>query len=165
MTSPIKEEVKPRRRLSILSCGAPSKVAGYRAAAYGRSFTENNANPSVSVLPSQTYLNLGLGELAHTKLIVELGDGTVKYPKGIAKNVLVGIVLEVMDAYSIEVTVDVIVGETFLKEIRIKARRFGGMITIYNGNEEVTYQMDLAKKKSTMLVKYLQSGNLEVLES
>ncbi|GJZ37392.1 hypothetical protein Tco_0583583 [Tanacetum coccineum] len=32
-----------------------------------------------------------LGELAHTKLIVELADRTVKYLKGIAENVLVGI--------------------------------------------------------------------------
>ncbi|GJU91071.1 reverse transcriptase domain-containing protein [Tanacetum coccineum] len=43
---------------------------------------------SVSVMPLSTYLNLGLGELAHTKLTVELADRTVKYPKGIAKNVL-----------------------------------------------------------------------------
>ncbi|GKF56243.1 hypothetical protein Tco_0166583, partial [Tanacetum coccineum] len=46
---------------------------------------------SVSVMPLSTYLNLGLGELAHTKLTVELADRTVTYPKGIAKNVLVGI--------------------------------------------------------------------------
>ncbi|GKC87309.1 hypothetical protein Tco_1147958, partial [Tanacetum coccineum] len=44
---------------------------------------------SVSVMPLSTYLNLGLGELAHTKLIVELADRTVKYPKGIIENVLV----------------------------------------------------------------------------
>nr|GEV77184.1 hypothetical protein [Tanacetum cinerariifolium] len=43
---------------------------------------------SVSVMPLSTYLNLGLGELAHTKLTVELADRTVKYPKGIAENVL-----------------------------------------------------------------------------
>nr|GEW13775.1 hypothetical protein [Tanacetum cinerariifolium] len=46
---------------------------------------------SVSVMPLLTYLNLGLGELAHTKLTIELADKTVKYPKGSAENVLVGI--------------------------------------------------------------------------
>ncbi|GKA29293.1 hypothetical protein Tco_0715538 [Tanacetum coccineum] len=50
-----------------------------------------NLGASVSVMPILTYLNLGLGELAHTRLTVELADRTVKYPKGIAKNVLVGI--------------------------------------------------------------------------
>ncbi|GKC66512.1 ribonuclease H-like domain-containing protein [Tanacetum coccineum] len=46
---------------------------------------------SVSVMPFLTYINLGLGKLAPTKLIVELADRTVKHPKGIAENVLVGI--------------------------------------------------------------------------
>ncbi|GJY73792.1 putative reverse transcriptase domain-containing protein [Tanacetum coccineum] len=46
---------------------------------------------SVSVIPLSTYLNLRLGELALTKLTVELADRTVKYPKGIAENVLVRI--------------------------------------------------------------------------
>ncbi|GJT21973.1 zinc finger, CCHC-type containing protein [Tanacetum coccineum] len=46
---------------------------------------------SVSVMPLSTYLNLGLGKLAHTKLTVELANRTVKYPKRIAENVLVSI--------------------------------------------------------------------------
>ncbi|GKD45592.1 hypothetical protein Tco_1270237 [Tanacetum coccineum] len=50
-------------------------------------------------------------------------------------------VLEDMDAYRDEGMGDIIVGGPFLKEIGIKARRFEGMITIYNGNDEVTYQI------------------------
>ncbi|GKC81532.1 homeodomain-like protein [Tanacetum coccineum] len=50
-------------------------------------------------------------------------------------------VLEDMDAYRDEGMGDVIVGEPLLRDVRIKARRFDGMITIYNGNDEVTYQM------------------------
>ncbi|GKB04527.1 putative reverse transcriptase domain-containing protein [Tanacetum coccineum] len=189
-------------------------------------------------MPLSTYLNLGLGELAHTKLTVELADRTVKYPKGIAKNVLVGIgkftspvdfiILDMpedikvplilgrpfflrermeldlearlmgetlvlnrsldpfledyielndlnepfelrrnqgddlmptieegenlfrcdgfcsfrkMDDYRNEGMGDVIFGEPFLREVGIKTRRFKGMITIYNGDNEVTYQM------------------------
>ncbi|GKB76641.1 putative reverse transcriptase domain-containing protein [Tanacetum coccineum] len=46
---------------------------------------------SVSVMPYLTFTNLGLGELAPTKLIIKLADKTVKRPKGIAKDVLVGI--------------------------------------------------------------------------
>ncbi|GJY37961.1 homeodomain-like protein [Tanacetum coccineum] len=51
---------------------------------------------SVSVMPLLTYLNLELGELAHTRFTVELADRTVKYPKGIAENVLVGIEARLM---------------------------------------------------------------------
>nr|GEW16205.1 homeodomain-like protein [Tanacetum cinerariifolium] len=50
-------------------------------------------------------------------------------------------VLEDMDAYRDEGMGDVIFGEPFLREVRINAGRFEEMITIYNGNEEVAYQM------------------------
>ncbi|GJU60363.1 hypothetical protein Tco_1238129 [Tanacetum coccineum] len=50
-------------------------------------------------------------------------------------------VLEDMNAYRDEGMGDVIVGEPFLREVGIKARRFDGMITIYNCDDEVTYQM------------------------
>ncbi|GKE70996.1 hypothetical protein Tco_1529068, partial [Tanacetum coccineum] len=76
--------------------------------------------------------------------------------------------LEDMDAYRDEGMGDVIFGEPFLREVGINVKRFEGMITIHNGNEEVTYQMartSQKEKKSTMLVKNLRSGNLEVLES
>ncbi|GKA71528.1 homeodomain-like protein [Tanacetum coccineum] len=50
-------------------------------------------------------------------------------------------VLENVGAYRDEGMGDVIVVEPFLREVGIKARRFDGKITIYNGNDEVTYQM------------------------
>ncbi|GKB25948.1 putative ribonuclease H-like domain-containing protein [Tanacetum coccineum] len=49
--------------------------------------------------------------------------------------------IDYMNAYRGEGMGDVIVGEPFLREVGIKARWFDGMITIYNGNDEVTYQM------------------------
>nr|GEV85935.1 hypothetical protein [Tanacetum cinerariifolium] len=51
------------------------------------------------------------------------------------------VVLEDMDGYHDEEMGDVHFGEPFLREVGIKARRFDGMITIYNGSESVTYQM------------------------
>ncbi|GKD82606.1 hypothetical protein Tco_1349445, partial [Tanacetum coccineum] len=49
--------------------------------------------------------------------------------------------LEDMDAYRDDEMGDVIFGELFLREVGIKTKRFDGMITIYSGNDEVTYQM------------------------
>nr|GEY19219.1 hypothetical protein [Tanacetum cinerariifolium] len=51
------------------------------------------------------------------------------------------VVIENMDAYRDERMGDVIVGKPFCKVIYVKARRFDGMITIYNGDDSVTYQM------------------------
>ncbi|GKB07569.1 hypothetical protein Tco_0835853 [Tanacetum coccineum] len=50
-------------------------------------------------------------------------------------------VLENMDAYIDEGMGDDIFGKPFLREVRIKTKRFEGIITIYNGNDEETYQM------------------------
>ncbi|GKE19761.1 hypothetical protein Tco_1431273 [Tanacetum coccineum] len=50
-------------------------------------------------------------------------------------------VLEDMDAYRDEGMDDVIFGEPFLREVGMKTRRFKGIITIYNGDDEVTYQV------------------------
>nr|GEX84762.1 homeodomain-like protein [Tanacetum cinerariifolium] len=50
-------------------------------------------------------------------------------------------VLEDIDAYRDERMSVVIFSEPFLREVAINAKRFEGMITIYNGNESVTYQM------------------------
>ncbi|GJV40608.1 homeodomain-like protein [Tanacetum coccineum] len=53
-------------------------------------------------------------------------------------------VIENMDRYCNEEMGNVIVGKEFFNEIGVKAKWFEGMITINNGNEEVTYQMALS---------------------
>nr|GEV55703.1 hypothetical protein [Tanacetum cinerariifolium] len=50
-------------------------------------------------------------------------------------------IMENVNAYRDEGMGDVIVGKPFGREIYVKARRFDGMITIYNSNDGVTYQM------------------------
>ncbi|GJY54457.1 hypothetical protein Tco_0446121 [Tanacetum coccineum] len=61
------------------------------------------------------------------------------------------VVLEDMDAYRDEGMGDVIVGEPFLREVGIKVRQFDGMINIYNGNDDVTYQMVQSHPRSKLI--------------
>ncbi|GJR42831.1 ATP-dependent DNA helicase PIF1-like protein [Tanacetum coccineum] len=100
-----------------------------------------NLGASVGVMPLTILNNLGLGDLAPTKVTVEMADITIKYPKGVADNVLVGIVVENINIYRDQGIGEVIVGEPFCKAIYVEARRFDGMITIRNGDESVTYQV------------------------
>ncbi|GJU03800.1 hypothetical protein Tco_1114138 [Tanacetum coccineum] len=51
------------------------------------------------------------------------------------------LVLEDMNAYRDEGMGDIIAGEPFLREVRIKTKHLEGIITLYNGNDKVTYQM------------------------
>ncbi|GJR56802.1 homeodomain-like protein [Tanacetum coccineum] len=50
-------------------------------------------------------------------------------------------VMENMDAYRDEGMGDIIAGRPFCREACVKERRYDGMITIYNENDSVTYQM------------------------
>ncbi|GJU76737.1 hypothetical protein Tco_1273807 [Tanacetum coccineum] len=101
---------------------------------------------SIGVMPLLTYLNLGLGELAHTRLIVELADRTVKYPKGIAKNVLVGIGKFVFQLDFIildmpeDIKVPLILGRPFLSTARVKIDVYKRKITLRVGEEKIIFK-------------------------
>ncbi|GKD57018.1 ribonuclease H-like domain-containing protein [Tanacetum coccineum] len=69
---------------------------------------------SVGVMPFSTYTNLGLGDLAHTRLNIELDDRTIKYPRGIAENVLVRIGFSIID--DMDITSGVVLGMPFCKK-------------------------------------------------
>ncbi|GJX74637.1 putative reverse transcriptase domain-containing protein [Tanacetum coccineum] len=112
---------------------------------------------SVSVMPLSTYLNLGLGELAHTKLKVKLADRTVKYPKGIAENVLVGIgkfvfpidfiILDMLE----DIKVPLILRRPFLST-RAKIDVFKRKITLRVGEEKIIFK---SVKLASSLIKRL----------
>ncbi|GKC04934.1 hypothetical protein Tco_0996544 [Tanacetum coccineum] len=101
---------------------------------------------SLSVMPLVTYLNLGLGELVHIKLTVELADITVKYSNGIAENVLVGIgkftspvdfiILDMPE----DVKVPLILGRPFLSTAHAKIDIFKRKITLRVGEEKIIYK-------------------------
>nr|GEU59125.1 hypothetical protein [Tanacetum cinerariifolium] len=73
---------------------ADAKISIQEMAEYSHKWhngTSKSRRALVSVMPLLTYFNLGLDKLAHTKLTIKLADRTVKYPKGIAENMLVRI--------------------------------------------------------------------------
>ncbi|GKC32419.1 gag-pol polyprotein, partial [Tanacetum coccineum] len=111
---------------------------------------------SVSVIPLLTYLNLSLGELAHAKLIVELAYRTVKYPKGIAENVLVGIGKFVFPIDFIildmpeDVKVPLILRRPFFSTVHAKIDVFKGKITLRVGDEKIIFK---SVKPASSLIK------------
>ncbi|GKD10187.1 integrase, catalytic region, zinc finger, CCHC-type containing protein, partial [Tanacetum coccineum] len=101
---------------------------------------------SVSVMPFSTYTKLGLGELAPTKLIVELADRIVKHPKGIAENVLVWINKFVfpIDFIVLDMPEDIknplILGRPFLSTAHAKINVFKRKITLRVGDDKVVFK-------------------------
>nr|GEU89103.1 hypothetical protein [Tanacetum cinerariifolium] len=111
---------------------------------------------SISVMPLSTYLNLGLGKLAHIKLTVELAYRTVKYPKGIAKNMLVGIgkFVFLVDFIILDILEDIkpllILGRSFLSTARAKIDVFKRKITLRVGEERIIFN---SVKPASSLIK------------
>ncbi|GKD33393.1 ribonuclease H-like domain, reverse transcriptase, RNA-dependent DNA polymerase [Tanacetum coccineum] len=111
---------------------------------------------SVSFMPLSTYLNLGLGELAHTKLTVELADRIVKHPKGIAENVLVGIskfvflvdfiILDMPE----DINVPLILERPFLSTAHAKVDVFKRKINLRVGDEKIIFK---SVKPASSLIK------------
>ncbi|GKB79259.1 putative reverse transcriptase domain-containing protein [Tanacetum coccineum] len=144
----------------------PKFVEAYGASHINDTIPRKEKDPgraSVSVLPLSTYLNLGLGELAHTRLTVELADMTVKYPKGIAKNVLVGIgkftfpvdfiILDMPE----DIKVSLILGRPFLSTARAKIDVYKRKITLRVGEENIIFK---SVKPASSLIKRICMLNL-----
>ncbi|GJU38692.1 hypothetical protein Tco_1191649 [Tanacetum coccineum] len=92
----------------------------------------------------------------YRKALADLGaspDRTVKHPKGIAENILVGIgkfvfpidfiILDGPREWMLTVR-EVIVGEPFFKASYVEARRFDRMITFLLGIDSVTHSLALS---------------------
>ncbi|GJR81090.1 mitochondrial proton/calcium exchanger protein-like protein isoform X1 [Tanacetum coccineum] len=101
---------------------------------------------SVSVMPLSTYLNVGLDKLVYTRLTVELADITVKYPKRIVENVLVGIskftflVDFIILHMPKDIRVSLILGRPFLSTARAKIDVYKRNITLRVWEEKIIFK-------------------------
>ncbi|GJR50710.1 retrovirus-related pol polyprotein from transposon TNT 1-94 [Tanacetum coccineum] len=115
-------------------------------------------------MPLLTCLNLGLGELAHTKLTVELADRTVKYPKGIAENILlrIGNFTFLVDFIILDMTEDIkvplILGRPFLSNAHAKIDVYKRKITLRVGEEKIIFK---SVKSANSLIKRIIRPFLE----
>ncbi|GJT07909.1 putative reverse transcriptase domain-containing protein [Tanacetum coccineum] len=143
-----------------------------RVDTYTYSITYTVERSSVSVMHLLTYLNLGLGELAYTKLIVELADRTVKYPKGIAENVLVRIgkftlpvdfiILDMRE----DVKVPLILGRPFLSTAHAKIDVYKRKTTLRLMEEKIIFKSvkpvsSLIKRDYMLSLRERMKPNLE----
>ncbi|GJS64154.1 reverse transcriptase domain-containing protein [Tanacetum coccineum] len=120
---------------------------------------------SVSVMPYSTYTTLRLGYLIPTKLIVELADRTVKRPKGIIENMLVGIdkftfpvdfiILDILEDFKSPL----ILGRPFLSTAHAIINMFKAKITLSIGNDKIFFK---SNKPTSNIIKRVYT--LDLLE-
>ncbi|GJW02015.1 putative reverse transcriptase domain-containing protein, partial [Tanacetum coccineum] len=101
---------------------------------------------SVSVMPFSTYTNLGLGNLSHTRLTIELADRTIKQPRGIAENVLVRIGKFIFPINFIILNIPedddvlLILGRPFLSTAHSKIDVYKRKFTLRAGEEKLIFK-------------------------
>ncbi|GJW13416.1 integrase, catalytic region, zinc finger, CCHC-type containing protein [Tanacetum coccineum] len=143
---PRSTETNPRDHAKSISTTIEADMTPIRRIESSQYNALADLGASVSVMPLLTYLNLGLGELAYTKLTVELADRIVKHPKGITENVLVGIGKFVfpVDFIKLDMPEDVIVPlilrRPFLSTAHTKIDVFKRMITLRVGDEKIIFK-------------------------
>ncbi|GJV33336.1 lysophospholipid acyltransferase 1-like protein [Tanacetum coccineum] len=117
---------------------------------------------SVSVMPYSTFTNLGLGELTPTKLIIELAYRTIKRPKGMAENVLVGIdkFVFLVDFVVLDMPEDIkvllILGRPFLSTAHAKIdvsldSTYGDYIELNDLNEPLEFRRNQVEDLGPMI--------------
>ncbi|GKE83853.1 zinc finger, CCHC-type containing protein, partial [Tanacetum coccineum] len=137
------DDALPTKEKDLRSFTLPCNIGNL---CFNKALDDLGAN--VSVMPFSSYTKLGLGELAPTKLIVELADRTVKHPKGITENVLVGIDKFIfrVDFIILDMPEDIktplILGRPFLSIAYAKINVFKRKITLRVRNDKVVFKSD-----------------------
>ncbi|GJT64487.1 DNA/RNA polymerases superfamily protein [Tanacetum coccineum] len=121
---------------------------------------------SVCVMPFSTYTNLGLGDLIHTRLTVELSDKTIKHPRGIAENELVRIdkFIFPIDFIILDIPEDedvpLILGRPFLSTAHAKIDVFKIKITLRVGEKKIVFK-SIKPATSILRMVYMLRTNLD----
>ncbi|GKD53448.1 reverse transcriptase domain-containing protein [Tanacetum coccineum] len=108
---------------------------------------------SISLMPYSMYEKLGLGEPKPTRMSLELGDRSIQYPRGIAKNVLIKVdkfflpidfvILDMRE----DTRIPIILGRPFLATVQAMIDVFNKKITLRIGDEEVIFDVDQSINK------------------
>ncbi|GJT64956.1 reverse transcriptase domain-containing protein [Tanacetum coccineum] len=122
-----------------------------------------NVNPLSKALPRKEKDPKRLEDLIPTKLIVELADRTVKQPKGITENVLVGIdkFTLLVDFIILDISEDfktpLIIGRPFLSTAHAIINVFKAKITFSVGNDKIFFK---SNKPTSNIIKMVYALSL-----
>ncbi|GJV83121.1 reverse transcriptase domain-containing protein [Tanacetum coccineum] len=131
---------------------------------------------SINLMPLSIWKKLSLPELSPTRMILELADRSITYPKGLAEDVYVKVGkfhfpadFVVVD-FEADPQVPLILGRPFLKTGRTLIDVYEGEITLRVDNEAVTFNLDQTMKYSFQMTNrksdaYLYDKSISLVES
>ncbi|KAL5559930.1 hypothetical protein UlMin_036141 [Ulmus minor] len=122
--------------------GCPTVACQIGNQACGQALLDLGA--SVNLMPYSVYLQLGLGEIKPTTVVLQLADRSVRKPRGIVEDVLVQIdkfyypidflVLDTIAIVNMESKIPLILGRPFLATANALINCRNGLVTLSFGN-------------------------------
>ena len=100
---------------------------------------------SINLMPASMFKRLGLGKTSPTKMSIQLADRSVKFPQGVAENLLVKVDNFVYPADFVildmeeDTEVPLILGRPFLATAQAVVDMNDGTLTLKYGDEEVKF--------------------------
>ncbi|KAJ9544476.1 hypothetical protein OSB04_024183 [Centaurea solstitialis] len=105
---------------------------------------------SINLMTLSFYQKLGLGDLKNTRMTIQLVDWSIKYPVGIAENILVQVDMFVFPADFVildikdEVKVPLILGRPFLNTVNAIILVAERQLSLGIGDDRITFSIDRA---------------------
>ncbi|GJS68453.1 reverse transcriptase domain-containing protein [Tanacetum coccineum] len=110
---------------------------------------------SINLMPLSIWKKLSLPELSPTRMTLELADGSITYPKGLAEDIFVKVGkfhfptdFVVVD-FEADPRVPLILGRSFLRTDRALIDVYGEEITLRVDNEAITFNLDQTTRYSS----------------
>ncbi|KAM5578091.1 hypothetical protein ABKV19_008423, partial [Rosa sericea] len=125
---------------------------------------------SINVMPYSVYETLGLGELKHDNVIIQLADRSNAYPKGLVEDVLVqvGELIFPADFYVLEMeepspnSTPLLLGRPFMRTARTKIDVYSGTLTMEFDGEIVGFNIFEAMRYP--LVDFQSCFSIDILD-
>ncbi|XP_022029656.1 uncharacterized protein LOC110930617 [Helianthus annuus] len=94
---------------------------------------------SINLMPTSMFDRLGLGKTSPTKMSIQLADRSIKYPQGVAENLLVKVGDFVILDMEEDTKVPLILGRPFLATAHAMVDMNGGTLTLRVGDKEMEF--------------------------
>ncbi|XP_062010355.1 uncharacterized protein LOC133726754 [Rosa rugosa] len=125
---------------------------------------------SINVMPYSVYETLGLGELKHDNVIIQLADRSNAYPKGLVEDVLVqvGELIFPADFYVLEMEespksgTPLLLGRPFMRTARTKIDVYSGSLTMEFDGEIIGFNIFEAMRYP--LVDFSSCFSIDILD-
>ncbi|KAK9901741.1 hypothetical protein M0R45_002013 [Rubus argutus] len=134
---------------------------------------------SINVMPYSVYVTLGLGELKHDNVIIQLADRSNVYPKGMLEDVFVQVdqLIFPADFYVLEmeetpvISTPLLLGRPFMRTARTKIDVYAGSLTMefdgevigFNVFEAMRYPLDVHSCYSIDVLDTLAQDLLDIM--